>query len=256
VSDTTETQPGAIISKLREYNLWRRGSEQLAQPNPTEIGLCLEAVCDVSEKLKRERDEARKRMMEAIVERERWKMRAEEKLGMRVELEELLGVKDTQCNEQFAKGLAALRDLIKERDELRADQINHENLSMRYMDERDEAREAFAVATSNCVDAQQQLRTARNLADAAMWEADRLRCAIKQTLPTGAKTQKNTEQHEQNTQGRKRDDQTAVYIDGIVQNRRHITLHPTAVLAEGHRDDDGEARGWIAGEQEEGQGSA
>jgi len=71
------------------------------------------------ERLKRERDEARKSMMEAIVERERWKMRAEEKLGMRVELEELLGVKDTQCNEQFAKGLAALRDLIKERDEAR-----------------------------------------------------------------------------------------------------------------------------------------
>jgi len=30
-------------------------------------------------------------------------------------------------------------ELKKERDELRADQINHENLSMRYMDERDEA---------------------------------------------------------------------------------------------------------------------
>jgi len=70
------------------------------------------------------------------------------------------------------------RKLERERDELRADQINHENLSMRYMDERDEAREAFAVATSNCVDAQQQLRTARNLADAAMWEADRLRSKL------------------------------------------------------------------------------
>lgn len=174
MSDTTETQPGAIIAMLRQYNLWRRGSDELAQPNPTEIGLCLDAVCDVSEKLERERDEARKSMMEAILERERWKMRAEEKWAMRRELEELLGVESSSpCDEQFSKGIKALRQLIRERDE---------------------AREAFAVATSNCVNAQQQLRTARNLADAAMWEADRLRSALKQTLPTVAKTQ-NTNEH-------------------------------------------------------------
>jgi hypothetical protein len=89
------------------------------------------------ERLKRERDEARKSEMAAILERERWKMLAEEKWAMRVELEELLGVKDTQCNEQFAKGLAALRDLIKERNE---------------------AREAFAIATDHCVVAQAKLR--------------------------------------------------------------------------------------------------
>ena len=35
----------------------------------------------------------------------------------------------------------------RERDELRSDQINHENLSMRYMDERDEAREDAKRAT-------------------------------------------------------------------------------------------------------------
>ena len=39
--------------------------------------------------------------------------------------------------------------LERERDELRADQINHENLSMRYMDERDEAREDAKRATYN-----------------------------------------------------------------------------------------------------------
>lgn len=84
---------------------------------------------EFARQLERERNEAAQ-------ERERWKMQAEEKWGMRRELEELLGVKDTQCDEQFAKGLAALRDLIKERDE------------------------------------------ARNLADAAMWEADRLRSQL------------------------------------------------------------------------------
>ena len=61
------------------------------------------------DQMERERDEA-------IQERERWRMQAEEKWGMRRELEELLGVKDTQCDEQFAKGLAALRNLIQERD--------------------------------------------------------------------------------------------------------------------------------------------
>ena len=57
MSDTLETQSAAIIKKLREYNLWRRGSDQLTQPNPTEIGLCLDAVCDIAERLERERDE-------------------------------------------------------------------------------------------------------------------------------------------------------------------------------------------------------
>jgi hypothetical protein len=65
---------------------------------------------------------------EAIQERERWKMQAEQKWGMRRELEELLGVKDTQCDEQFAKGLAALRDLIKERDEAREERDRYKRM--------------------------------------------------------------------------------------------------------------------------------
>jgi len=36
-------------------------------------------------------------------------------------------------------------ELKKERDELRADQINHENLSMRYMDERDKWRQCAGM---------------------------------------------------------------------------------------------------------------
>jgi hypothetical protein len=50
MSDTPETQSAAIIAKLREYNLWRRGDNQLAQPNPTEIGLYIDAVCDIAER--------------------------------------------------------------------------------------------------------------------------------------------------------------------------------------------------------------
>ena len=83
--------------------------------------------------LARERDEA-------IQERERWKMQAEQKWGMRRELEELLGVKDTQCDEQFAKGLAALRDLIQERDEARVQYRTTEALAMALVKTIDELK--------------------------------------------------------------------------------------------------------------------
>lgn len=41
--------------------------------------------------------------------------------------------------------------------------------------ERDEAREAFAIATSNCVDAQQRLREMQDQRDFAISEMDRLK---------------------------------------------------------------------------------
>jgi DNA-directed RNA polymerase subunit RPC12/RpoP len=135
----------------------------------------MEKTCD---KLERERDEARTELEmwrdgnimhefhrdelqkaerernEAIQERERWKMQAMQKWGMRRELEELLQVGDTECEEQFAKGLAALRDLIQERDEARKDvrklqdikrKHEHDELAAaqeadRLKQERDEAR--------------------------------------------------------------------------------------------------------------------
>lgn len=81
-----------------ELEMWRDGN------------IMHEIHRDELEKAERERDEA-------IQERERWKMQAEQKWAMRRELEDLLGVKDTECDQQFAKGLAALRDLIQERDE-------------------------------------------------------------------------------------------------------------------------------------------
>jgi hypothetical protein len=49
--------------------------------------------------------------------------------------------------------------LERERDELRADQINHEDLSMRYMDERDEAREDAKRANYNAT--QETLKVVR-----------------------------------------------------------------------------------------------
>jgi hypothetical protein len=65
------------------------------------------AVTAHAKKLERERDEAR------------------------IQYRSTLALAEALANTQI--------ELKKERDELRADQINHENLSMRYMDERDEA---------------------------------------------------------------------------------------------------------------------
>ena len=36
-----------IVAKLREYNRWRRGDEGIAQPDPGEIGKCIDAICDM-----------------------------------------------------------------------------------------------------------------------------------------------------------------------------------------------------------------
>jgi hypothetical protein len=47
-----------VIHKLREYNSWRRGDEELPQPDPFEIGGYIDDICEIAERLKRERDEA------------------------------------------------------------------------------------------------------------------------------------------------------------------------------------------------------
>lgn len=45
-----------IVAKLREYNRWRRGDEEIAQPDPGEVGRLLDAVCEMVGQLERERD--------------------------------------------------------------------------------------------------------------------------------------------------------------------------------------------------------
>jgi len=135
-------------------------------------------LADLACKLERERDEANKELHKQLAKYDALFDEAEK---IRTERDE---ARDTVSRLRKQRAIARNfgDQMERERDELRADKINHENLSMRYMDERDEAREAFAVATSNCVDAQQQLRTARNLADAATWEADRLRSKLEKLV--------------------------------------------------------------------------
>jgi hypothetical protein len=71
-------------------------------------------------KLQRERDDYMERCRTALSERDSWRMRAEQKYAMRRELEELLGVDQKDASdEQFQKGLDAIKNIIGERDEAR-----------------------------------------------------------------------------------------------------------------------------------------
>lgn len=63
----------------------------------------------------KERDEARKSNIQLILERERWKAKAEEKIALRCEVEALLGMESKEAGEeQFQKGLKRLRSIIEE----------------------------------------------------------------------------------------------------------------------------------------------
>jgi len=47
------------IENLKKYNLWRRGDESIEQPDPKDIGIWIDEICEIAEKLERERDEVR-----------------------------------------------------------------------------------------------------------------------------------------------------------------------------------------------------
>ena len=65
--------------------------------------------------LRAERDDARERHTQTIIEKDRWRAMAEEKWGLRREVEELLGVSEGECSDaQFARGVDRLRKVIAE----------------------------------------------------------------------------------------------------------------------------------------------
>jgi hypothetical protein len=75
---------------------------------------------DEMARLERERDDYMERCRTALSERDSWRMRAEQKYAMRRELEELLGVdRNDASDEQFQKGLDAIKNIIRERDKAR-----------------------------------------------------------------------------------------------------------------------------------------
>lgn len=77
-------------------------------------------IFDKMARLERERDDYMERCRNAISERDSWKMQADQKYAIRRELEELLGVdRNDASDEQFQKGLDAIKNIIRERDEAR-----------------------------------------------------------------------------------------------------------------------------------------
>jgi len=78
-------------------------------------------LLEENEQLKAKLDEARADTIRIIIERERWRVKAEEKWALRRELEEVLGVESAPASdEQFQKGLNRLREILSERDQWRA----------------------------------------------------------------------------------------------------------------------------------------
>ena len=79
------------IQVLREFNLWRRGNEDMDQPDPREIGEAIDSVLVSIQKAEAERDEERKegeeqarllgmgseREAKLIAERDLWRAEAQ-----------------------------------------------------------------------------------------------------------------------------------------------------------------------------------
>jgi len=151
-----ETQSAAIIVKLREYNLWRRGSDQLAQPNPTDIGLYIDIICDIVERLERARDELRADQSN----QEDMLLRYMDEVDEARDLCAALQLKcDTMQHALDDWENAAKHVELEHKDEVHCGCVCVlRKLLSDARRERDEAREAFAVATSQLVQAQEAKR--------------------------------------------------------------------------------------------------
>jgi hypothetical protein len=160
---------------------WANWLQELKNP--------IESFVNFARKLERERDEARKSEMAAIVERERWRMRAEEKWAMRRELEELLGVESSSpCDEQFFTGIEALRQLISERDEAREALAEWENAAEHVKaDHPDEAHcgcvKVLRKLLTDALCERDEARTALREIEAANWcTLGELRCLARKAF--------------------------------------------------------------------------
>jgi archaellum component FlaC len=58
-----------LIDNLRCYNLWRRGDENVDTPNPTQIGIWIEEICDEAERMAIEIEELKKSLNQLQSER-------------------------------------------------------------------------------------------------------------------------------------------------------------------------------------------
>ena len=90
------------IQVLRDYNLWRRGNEEMEQPDPREIGEAIDSVLLAIQKAEAERDEERKegeeqarllgmgseREAKLIAERDLWRAEAQRWREQALDLED------------------------------------------------------------------------------------------------------------------------------------------------------------------------
>jgi hypothetical protein len=90
------------IQVLRDYNLWRRGNEDMEQPDPREIGEAIDSVLLAIQKAEAERDEERKegeeqarllgmgseREAKLIAERDLWRAEAQRWREQALDLED------------------------------------------------------------------------------------------------------------------------------------------------------------------------
>jgi hypothetical protein len=90
------------IQVLRDYNLWRRGNEEMEQPDPREIGEAIDSVLVSIQKAEAERDEERKegeeqarllgmgseREAKLIAERDLWRAEAQRWREQALDLED------------------------------------------------------------------------------------------------------------------------------------------------------------------------
>lgn len=42
--EATEKSASELANELERYNLWRRGAEDIEQPNPTDLGILIDEV--------------------------------------------------------------------------------------------------------------------------------------------------------------------------------------------------------------------
>ena len=130
-----------VITKLREYNLWRRGDENIKQPAPFEIGCCIDEICEIAERLESERDAARQLLLE--------KGTISDLLKKIERLEKQIEGSNNFANERFEE----IQRVRRERDEARHEIEGWRNkwecaieMAARAENERDEAKNRMADA--------------------------------------------------------------------------------------------------------------
>jgi chromosome segregation ATPase len=189
------------IESLRKYNLWRRGDESINQPDPKDIGIWIDEICEITEKLERERDDAQKNLkitQEAFVKA---KVGRVEALRERDEARDMV----EKLTEQGLDLMDANRMLKRERDE--AIQRRMETILQCELlkNERDEAREDLEFRRGLYKVQEEYLETARRERDEVREQNAKLRNVAERAIEdfNGCKAQQLRAELDQLKEGAK-----------------------------------------------------